>query len=244
MHFNTICCPVYSTNTLFYIYIFFKTKSVDRGFSFKFLVIFPTWNNITIIPGEFLRAGLCSWRAVWKATVQTHAPAVPARTAVYLYSSRWLLALHMPTDCQWQEGMDRFQPPNLSAVCPNHTLPSSPQTVVAPPNPTHSPSRFGHKQRTQAPPHPGWQRPQRGFEKPPARRKHAKPAGLHSHTEQTHKFNNDRDVRQPLRWWRAVAASPTANVRHHNRHQWRAALLVNNMCDAKFKWQMPNVYKY
>lgn len=156
-----------------------------------------------------------SRRAVWKATIQAHVPAVPARTAVYLYSSRWPLALHMPTDCQWQEGMDRFHPANLSAARPNHTLLCSPQTAVPPPlrHPAPSPRPMSlWTQAANAGPAASWlTKTTERLREATSQTKHAKPAGLHSQTEQTHKFNNDGDVWQPLRWWQAVAASRTHN---------------------------------
>lgn len=72
----------------------------------------------------------CLARKQW--SWPAHVPAVPALTTVYLYSSRWQLVPSMPTDCQWQEGMDRFQPPNLSAelVAKPYIAPS-PQTLIA-----------------------------------------------------------------------------------------------------------------
>lgn len=67
-----------------------------------------------------------------KGAVLAYVPAVPALTTVYLYSTRWQLVLCMPTDCQWQEGMDRFQPPNLSAaLIAKPYIASNPQALIA-----------------------------------------------------------------------------------------------------------------
>lgn len=59
---------------------------------------------------NWLLAGL----VILKGRGPARVPAVPALTTIYLYSSRWQLVLCMPTDCQWREGMARFQLPNLS----------------------------------------------------------------------------------------------------------------------------------
>lgn len=64
--------------------------------------------------------------------VLASAPAVPALTTVYLYGSRWQLVLCMPTDCQWQEEIARFQPLKLSAkLVAKPYIALSPQILIA-----------------------------------------------------------------------------------------------------------------
>lgn len=80
---------------------------------------------------------------------------------------------------------------------PNHTLPSSPQAVVA--CPPHPPESLWTRAADAGPAASRMTKTTQRLREATSQTKHAKPAGPHSQTEQTRKFNNGRDVRQPLR---------------------------------------------
>lgn len=114
----SIWCETHKTGLSHLTPIHLLQKSPD-GLSFSkevFGLITNTRRNTRVQQTRRNRKLDIRWtsKVTWEVeecTVLAYVPAVPDLTIVYLYTSRWQLALCMPTDCQGQEGMERFQLP-------------------------------------------------------------------------------------------------------------------------------------